>query len=207
MAERDDHSEPPAALGHLRVVELGDTPAAYASRLLADLGADVVKVEPPCGAPERRLPPFAGGVEHVERSLTFLHANTNKRSLALDLDAAGDRDTFTKLLLSSDVLVEATPPGRLESWGITDGWLRETHPGLVTVSLTPFGRTGPYRGYKGSDAIANGAGGFLYGQGDDQRGPCTAPSHLAYQVAGCAAAALAVAAARHRRRTDRKSVV
>ena len=201
MAERDDQREPPAALGHLRVVETGDTPAAYAGRLLADLGADVVKVEPPGGAPERRLPPFAGGIEHVERSLTFLHANTNKRSLALDLAAARDRDTFTKLLLSSDILVEATPPGRLESWGITDGWLREAHPGLVTVSLTPFGRTGPYRGYKGSDAIANGAGGFLYGQGDDRRGPCTAPSHLAYQVAGCVAAALAVAAARHRRRT------
>ena len=68
MAEREDHREPPAALGHLRVVELGDVPAAYAGRLLADLGADVVKVEPPRGAPERRLPPFAGGVKHVDLS-------------------------------------------------------------------------------------------------------------------------------------------
>ena len=201
MADPENGSEPSAALAHLRVVELGDVPAAYAGRLLADLGADVIKVEPPGGAPERRLPPFAGGVEDLERSLTSLHANTNKRSLVLDLSAEGDRDVFTKLLLSADVFVEATPLGRLESWGYTDAWLEENCPALVTVSMTPFGRTGPYRHYKSSDAITNGAGGFLYGQGDDQRGPCTAPSHSAYQVAGCVAATLAVAGVRHRRRS------
>ncbi len=201
MADPENGSEPPAALAHLRVVELGDVPAAYAGRLLADLGADVIKVEPPGGAPERRLPPFAGGVEDAERSLTSIHANTNKRSLVLDLSAEGDRDTFTRLLLSADIFVEATPLGRLESWGYTDAWLEENCPALVTVSMTPFGRTGPYRHYKTSDAITNGAGGFLYGQGDDQRGPCTAPSHSAYQVAGCVAATLAVAGVRHRRRS------
>ncbi len=201
MADRQNGTDPPAALGHLRVVELGDVPAAYASRLLADLGADVIKVEPPGGAPERRLPPFAGGVEGIERSLTSAHANTNKRSLVLDLSAAPDRDTFTRLLLSADVFIEATPLGRLEEWGFTDPWLEEACPALVTVSMTPFGRTGPYRYYKSSDAITNGAGGFLYGQGDDERGPCTAPSHSAYQVAGCVAATLAVAGVRHRRRS------
>ncbi|MCY4487382.1 MAG: CoA transferase [Deltaproteobacteria bacterium] len=200
MAEHEIEHQAPAALAHLRVVELGDVPAAYAGRLLGDLGADVIKVEPPEGAPERRLPPFAGGVAGVERSLTFLHANTNKRSLVLDISAAGDRDTFTKLLLSADVFIEATPVGRLEEWGFTDAWLEANHPGLVTVSLTPFGRTGRYRHYKSSDAITNGAGGFLYSQGDDQRGPCTAPSHSAYQVAGCVAATLALAGVRHRRR-------
>ena len=201
MADRESATEPPAALAHLRVVELGDVPAAYAGRLLADLGADVIKVEPPGGAPERRLPPFAGGVEDAERSLTSIHANTNKRSLVLDLSAEGDRDTFTRLLLSADIFVEATPLGRLEACGFTDAWLEENCPALVTVSMTPFGRTGPYRHYKTSDAITNGAGGFLYGQGDDQRGPCTAPSHSAYQVAGCVAATLAVAGVRHRRRS------
>ena len=201
MAERDDRPEPSAALSHLRVIELGDVPAAYAGRLLGDLGADVIKVEPPEGAPERRLPPFAGGVEDIERSLTSIHANTNKRALVLDLSTPGDREVFTKLLLSADVLVEATPLGWLESRGFTDAWLEETCPGLVTVSMTPFGRTGPYRHYKTSDAITNGAGGFLYGQGDDERGPCTAPSHSAYQVAGCVGATLAVAGVRHRRRS------
>ncbi len=201
MAEQESEREPTAALAHLRVVELGDVPAAYAGRLLADLGADVIKVEPPGGAPERRLPPFAGGVAGPERSLTSIHANTNKRSLVLDLSVSGGRDTFTRLLLSADVFIEATPLGRLEEWGFTDTWLEENHPALVTVSMTPFGRTGPYRHYKSSDAITNGTGGFLYSQGDDERGPCTAPSHSAYQVAGCVAATLAVAGVRHRRRS------
>ena len=191
------------ALSHLRVVELGDIPASYATRLLADLGADVIKVEPPGGDPNRWLPPFAADIEHAERSLTFINANTNKRSIVLDLGNSADRDIFSKLLGSADLFVEATPVGRLESLGFNDERLLQIHRGLVTVSLTPFGRTGPYRHYKGSDAIANASGGFLYAQGDDKRGPCTAPSHLAYQMASCLAAALGLAGLRHSRKTGR----
>jgi crotonobetainyl-CoA:carnitine CoA-transferase CaiB-like acyl-CoA transferase len=190
-----------SALSHLRVIELGDIPASYAARQLADLGADVIKVEPPGGDPNRRLPPFAGNIEHPERSLTFINANTNKRGIVLDLSAPADSKIFVALLASADLWIEATPIGHLESLGFTDERLREIHPGLVIVSLTPFGRTGPYRTYKGSDAIANASGGFLFAQGDDARGPCTAPSHLAYQLAGCVAAVLALAGVRHRRRT------
>ncbi|MGH7848541.1 MAG: CoA transferase, partial [Candidatus Binatia bacterium] len=81
------------ALSHLRVVELGDIPASYATRLLADLGADVIKVEPPGGDPNRLLPPFAGNIEDPERSLTFINANTNKRSIVLDLETtSADRE-------------------------------------------------------------------------------------------------------------------
>src|SRR5262250_691207 len=108
------------ALSHIRIVELGDIPASYAARLLADLGADVIKVEPPGGDPNRLLPPFAGGIEHLERSLTFIHANTNKRSIVLDLEHEVDRRTFTKLLASADLLIEATPLGFLEKCGLTD---------------------------------------------------------------------------------------
>jgi crotonobetainyl-CoA:carnitine CoA-transferase CaiB-like acyl-CoA transferase len=169
----------PSALGHVRVIELGEMPAAYAGRLLADLGADVVKVEPPGGDPNRMLPPFAGDIEDKERSLTFIHANTNKRSVVLDLTRLLDRNIFAKLLVSADLLLEATPLGYLDSLGFTDEHLTELNRRLVVVSLTPFGSTGPYRHYKGSDAIANAAGGFLYGQGDDTRGPCTAPCHMA----------------------------
>src|ERR1700756_3113721 len=97
------------ALSHIRIIELGDIPAAYMTRLLADLGADVIKVEPPGGDPNRLLPPFAGDVEHPERSLTFINANTNKRSIVLDLEnSAEDRETFGKLLVSADLFVEAT---------------------------------------------------------------------------------------------------
>jgi crotonobetainyl-CoA:carnitine CoA-transferase CaiB-like acyl-CoA transferase len=187
-----------SALGHLRVIELGDIPASYAARLLADLGADTIKVEPPGGDPNRMLPPFAGNIEHPERSLTFIHANTNKRSIVLDLEnSPADQSVFTKLLASANLFLEATPLGYLEKLGFTDGNLNEVNPRLVTVSLTPFGRTAPYRHYKGSDAIANASGGFLFGQGDDTKGQCTAPSHLAYQVAACVAATLGLAGIRH----------
>jgi crotonobetainyl-CoA:carnitine CoA-transferase CaiB-like acyl-CoA transferase len=190
-----------SALGHLRVVELGDIPASYATRWLADLGADVIKVEPPGGDPNRMLPPFAGNITDPERSLAFIHANTNKRSIVLDLARGTDRDTFTKLLGSANLLVEATPLGYLENFGFDDDIFRQKFPSLVVVSVTPFGRTGPYRHYKGSDAIANATGGFLYGQGDDTKGQCTAPSHLAYQMAGAMAAMLALAGLRHTRVT------
>jgi crotonobetainyl-CoA:carnitine CoA-transferase CaiB-like acyl-CoA transferase len=200
MADRSsDNIE--SALGHLRVVELGDIPASYATRWLADLGADVIKVEPPGGDPNRLLPPFAGGIEDRERSLAFIHANTGKRSIVLDLENSADQEIFSRLLGSAHLLVEATAPGYLEKFSFTDERFENSFPHLVIVSLTPFGRTGPYRNYKGSDAIANAMGGFLYGQGDDKKGQCTAPSHLAYQMAGAMAAALALAGVRHARRS------
>ena len=87
-----------SALGHLRVIELGDIPASYATRQFADLGADVIKVEPPGGDPNRLLPPFAGNIEHPERSLTFINANTNKRSIVLDLERESDREIFANYL-------------------------------------------------------------------------------------------------------------
>src|SRR5207344_2735972 len=100
------------ALSHIRVVELGDIPASYATRLLADLGADVIKIEPRGGDPNRLLPPFAGNIEHPERSLTFINANTNKRGIVLDLeDSSADREVFENLLRSAQLFVEATPLG------------------------------------------------------------------------------------------------
>jgi len=190
-----------SALGHLRVIELGDIPASYAARQLADLGADVIKVEPPTGDPSRLLAPFAGNIVDRERSLTFMHANTNKRSIALDLANGSDREVLVKLLQSAQLLIEATPLGGLEKHGFSDEKFRNDFPHLVIVSITPFGRTGPYRHYKGSDAIANATGGFLFGQGDDNKGQCTAPSHLAYQMAGTMAAMLSLAGVRHARET------
>src|SRR5438309_861066 len=190
------------ALSHIRLIELGDIPASYAARLLADLGADVIKVEPPGGDPNRLLPPFASNIEDPERGLTFINANTNKRSIVLDLQGSStDRGVFAKLLARAHLFIEATPVGDLEGLTFTDEKLKETNPALVTVSLTPFGRTGPYRCYKGSDAIANASGGFLFGQGDNTKGQCTAPSHLAYQMAGGVAAMLALAGIRHARET------
>ncbi|HWP60794.1 MAG TPA: CoA transferase [Candidatus Acidoferrales bacterium] len=196
------HNDQPGALSHLRVIELGDIPASYATRLLGDLGADVIKIEPPGGDSSRRLPPFAGNIAHPERSLAFINANTNKRSIVLDLSgSSADRKVFSRLLASAHLFVEATPFGYLERLGFDEERLQKDYPALVVVSLSPFGRTGPYRRYKGSDAIANACGGFLFGQGDDAKGQCTAPSHQAYQLAACVAATLGLAGVRHARLT------
>jgi crotonobetainyl-CoA:carnitine CoA-transferase CaiB-like acyl-CoA transferase len=201
LRDKED-TQDDSALSHIRVIELGDMPASYAARVLADLGADVIKVEPPGGDPNRSLPPFAGNIEDPERSLSFIHANTNKRSIVLDIEnRSADREIFSKLLASVQLFVEATPWGDLERFGFSDESFRKNFPGLVIVSITPFGRTGPYRRYKGSDVIANASGGFLFGQGDDTKGQCTAPSHLAYQVAASMAATLGLAAIRHARLT------
>jgi crotonobetainyl-CoA:carnitine CoA-transferase CaiB-like acyl-CoA transferase len=198
---RNANTSQDSALGHLRVIEVGDIPASYATRWLADLGADVIKVEPPGGDPNRFLPPFAENIVHPERSLTFVHANTNKRGIVLDLENNSEWEMFLKLLDSADLLVEATALDYFDRLGLSDQRFKDRLPHLVIVSLTPFGRTGPYSRYKGSDAIANATGGFLFGQGDDKKGQCTAPSHLAYQMAGAMAAALALAGLRHARET------
>src|SRR5205823_59685 len=119
----------------------------------------------------------------------------------LDLKHDSDREILAKLLASANLFVEATPLGYLEKFAFDDQRFKKEFSHLVIVSLTPFGRTGPYRHYKGSDAIANATGGFLFGQGDDTKGQCTAPSHLAYQMAGGVAAMLALAGIRYARET------
>src|SRR3990172_1701369 len=149
------------ALSHLRVIELGDIPASYATRLLADLGADVIKVEPPGGDPNRLLPPFAKNIPGPERSLTFLNANLNKRSIILDVKDAHDRSVFEALLTRADIFLEATPVGHLASLGLGENRLKELNPGLVTVSMTPFGQSGPYSGFKGNDAVVAAMSGVM----------------------------------------------
>ena len=190
------------ALSHLRIIEFGDIPAAYATRWLGDLGADVIKVESPGGDPNRHVPPFAGDVPDPERSLTFINANLNKRSIVLDIvDSDADRKTFVNLLAGADALVEATPPGTLESLGLDQETLLSRNPFLVTTSLTPFGQWGPYSGYKGSHAVIEAISGLMSAQGDDTMPPVVTPAHQTYQVASIHAAYLTLAGIRHARLT------
>ena len=191
----------PTALGHVRVVELGGMPAGYAAAYLGGLGADVVKVEPPGGDPNRFLPPFAGDVVDGERSLPFLNANLNKRSIVLDAADRGDAGVLRALIARSDILLEATPPGHLAEAGLGQEVLDALNPGLVTVSLTPFGQRGPYAAYRGGDAVVAAMSGFMTNQGDDTRAPVVPPCQITYQLAAVQAAYLALAGLRHRRRT------
>ena len=130
-------------LSGLRVVELCDEAGELAGKLLGDMGADVVKVEPPEGAHTRGYEPFLGDDPHPERSLYFWHYNTSKRSLALDLARDEGREAFRRLAASADVLVEDQRPGRLAALGLDYADLREGNPGLIHAAITSFGRDDP----------------------------------------------------------------
>jgi crotonobetainyl-CoA:carnitine CoA-transferase CaiB-like acyl-CoA transferase len=138
------------ALSGLSVLELGSMIAApYCAKLLADLGAEVVKVEPPgLGDPARRRGPFPGDVPHLERSALFLYLNTSKRGITLDLESETGRRILRELASRVDLLIEDRPPGELERAGLGHARLSERNPRLITLSITPFGQSGPYRDYR-----------------------------------------------------------
>jgi crotonobetainyl-CoA:carnitine CoA-transferase CaiB-like acyl-CoA transferase len=124
----------------LRIVELASDRAAYAGKLLADLGADVVVVEPPGGHPTRSYGPFADDKPDPERSLWWWYYNTSKRAVVLDLGAPNGAAAFAELVASADVILEGEDPGTLERLGIDHPRFRATRPQLIWVSVTPFGR-------------------------------------------------------------------
>ena len=195
------------ALSHLRVIEYGGMPAAYAAGFMGGLGADVIKVEPPGGDPSRMLPPFAGDIENVERGIPFLNANLNKRSIVLDLNGEGDRSRFSLLVERADVLIDSSSLGYLGSVGLNAKSLEKLNPSLVTVAMTPFGQTGPYSAFAANDAVVSAMAGVVMSQGDDTRAPVVPPCQISYQLAAIHAAYLALGALRHQRRTGNGQVI
>ncbi|MXW24461.1 MAG: CoA transferase, partial [Chloroflexi bacterium] len=140
-----------STLSDLRVIECADGVAGpYCGKLLADLGADVVKVEPPAGDSSRRFGPFAGDRPHLERSGQFLYLNSNKRGITLDLEHAAGIEVLTRLAADADVLILDRPRSQLEALGIDVDALREANEGLVVTVLTPYGFTGPYKDWAGN---------------------------------------------------------
>lgn len=136
-------------LGGVKVVEYCSMVAGpYCAKLLADLGAEVVKVEPPGGEAARQRGPLPGDTPHPEKSALFLYVNTNKLGVTLNLETDKGRELFGELVKRADVLIEDTAPSRSQELGISYGALSAINPRLVMVSITPFGRTGPYRDYK-----------------------------------------------------------
>ena len=160
-------------LDDLRVLELTNSlSGAFCAKLLADQGADAVKIEPPGrGDASRHEPPFIGGEPHPDRSTLFLAFNTNKRSITLDLTTPTGRAIFLRLIAERDIMIESFAPGYLADLGLGFEALQQVNPGLIVTSITPFGQTGPYRGYRSNDLIAQALGGFLYMTGTSERPP------------------------------------
>ncbi len=168
----------------LRVVDLADEKGELAGRLLCDLGAEVIRVEPPEGARSRRLPPFA---PDGKTSLYFATRNAGKRGIVLDLDDADGRQRLHELLADADIAIESFAPGALAERGLAPTALLERHPQLILASITDFGQTGPYRDYQGTDMIGYAMSGMMHRSGIAAKPPLVIPGSLAYDVAGVSA--------------------
>jgi crotonobetainyl-CoA:carnitine CoA-transferase CaiB-like acyl-CoA transferase len=158
----------PLPYAGLRVIEIAVDPAGeLAAMQLAHMGADIVKVEPPGGAPSRHSGPFVDGVADPERSLAHWYYNGNKRSVVLDLADPGGRLQFDALLVDADVLMCSLHPTELRTFGIDLAAIADEHPRLVVVSITPFGLTGPWSDYRSSDLVGLALSGLLVTSGYD----------------------------------------
>ena len=185
------------SLENVRVLELTRNVAGpYAAKLLADQGADVIKLEPPGGDDSRAFGPFPNDEAHPERSGLFLHLNRNKKSIVVDPASAEGSDTIRRLARGADIVLEDYPAGSAEAWGW--GWdiLRADSPALVLTSITPFGQNGPYRDYRGSELTLQAMGGPLITNGHEAREPLKLAGHYAHYHAGMVAAVATLMALR-----------
>ena len=167
--------QPPGPLSGLRVLELADEKGQFCGKLMADLGADLIKIEPPGGEKTRRVGPFLDDIPHWERSLSFWHYNTSKRGITLNLESADGRTLFRRLAANADIILETRVPGYLPSLGLGYDELSALNPRLIMCSLTPFGQTGPWRDYQTSDLLHLGAGGQMASSGYDPEDVADAP--------------------------------
>jgi crotonobetainyl-CoA:carnitine CoA-transferase CaiB-like acyl-CoA transferase len=170
-------------LSGVRVIDFTDGPAGFAGRYLADLGADVVLVEPPEGAASRRAQPQYDG-----HGLRFATAHANKRGVVIDLLAAEGREQLLALTDGADIFLESQPIGRLTGLGLGQQVMRERNPNLVVASVTDFGQTGPYRDYKSSEAVFVALSSLLTRSGAPGREPLLPPGQLATQTAAVSVA-------------------
>src|SRR6185503_11195858 len=190
-AMRDAMSAP---LTHLRVVDLTDLRGALAGRLLADLGADVLKLEPPAGDPDRLRPPFVGGIAGSERSLAFAYRHANKRGAIADLDTRPGRRRLADLCDRADVLLENFDATRRTQLELEPIEVRTRHPHLVHVVMADFGLSGPRAGWRLESLPAFAASGALFPCGFPDKPPCWLPGHAPHDCASAFAAAGALAA-------------
>ena len=194
----------PSALHGVKVLDLTHHIAGpYCTKLLADFGAQVIKIERRGGDPAREMPPFYHDEKHPEKSLLFLYLNTAKRSVTLNLKSDRGIHILRELAKDADILVENFSPRVMPSLEVDFPILQALNPALVMVSISNFGQTGPYRDYKATDMVEYALGGLMYIFGSYDREPLKHAFNQAQFKAGTNAAAAALMALYHQRRTGR----
>lgn len=198
-----EEREKTGLLKEIRVLDLAGEEAGFCSKLLADLGAAVVKVERPGGDPSRWIGPFAGGTPHPEKSLSFLFNHSNKLGITLNLENERGRQLFARLVEKTDVLVESFSPGHLEALGLGYESLCGSNPGLILASVTGFGQTGPRKDFRTCDLVASACGGQMYVSGSPDRTPVKTFGDQSYLTGSLFAAVGILLALQKRRRSGK----
>ncbi len=182
-----DQMRPETMLSPYRILDLTDEKGFLCGRILGDLGADVIKIERPGGDPSRNTGPFYHNDSHRERSLYWWAYNCNKQGITLDLEKEEGREIFQRLVKKSHAVIESSPC-YLNGLGLGYTTLNEVNPGIVMASISPFGRTGPYKDYSAADLTVWAMGGLMFYCGEPDLGPVAISFHQACLHAGGAAA-------------------
>jgi crotonobetainyl-CoA:carnitine CoA-transferase CaiB-like acyl-CoA transferase len=169
--------EPTSFLEGYRVLDLTEETGHLCGKLLGDMGADVIKIEPPEGDAGRNNGPFYKDIPHPERSLNWFFTNLNKRGITLDVETFDGRELFKKLVTTAHFVIESFEPGYMDSLGLGYEELEKLNPGIVMTSITPFGQKGPYAQYKATDLVGVSMGGMtrIYGELDRPPNRISAP--------------------------------
>ena len=186
-------------LSPYRVLDLTDEKGLICGKILGDLGADVIKIEKPGGDTTRNFGPFYHDDPDPKKSLFWFAYNTNKRGITLNLETTDGKGIFKKLVKTADIIVESFKLGYINKLGLGYPVLEKINPGIILISITPFGQTGPYKNWKTSDIVAWALGGYMLSVGDVDRPPVRISHHShAYLQAGAEAAQGAIMAIYHR---------
>ena len=197
-------SDPRSGRGQaLRVVDLSvgvfeGLAGAFCAKMFADFGADVIKAESPEGDPARKLGPFPQDNPGADTGGMFMYLNANKRGVTVEFDSADRLRRLRDLCATADVVVETFPPGHVQTLGLGYDDLEQVNPGVVLVSITPFGQTGPWRDYQATDLVAYAASGQSYVNGSPEREPLKEPGEESCFQAGACAFLGAMTALSHR---------
>ncbi|MGE8688080.1 MAG: CaiB/BaiF CoA transferase family protein [Achromobacter sp.] len=183
-----------AALAGITVLDVAGPLGNYCGKLFADLGARVILVEPPEGAPTRHLEPRIAGRNDPDSSLTFQYQNTNKESIALDLDTAAGQEIFRKLASQASLVIESEQPGVMARRGLDFAALSKLNASLTLTSITAFGQSGPFSHWLATDLTAMGMGGMMYLAGYPDTAPMVACGEQAVGAANVFAGVASMAA-------------
>ena len=158
-------------------MDLTDEKGLLCGKLLGDIGADVIKIEPPGGDAARNIGPFYKDIPHPEKSLFWFFTNLNKRGITLDIETPDGKEIFERLVRSADFVIESFEPGYMESLGLGYEELEKINPRIIMTSITPFGQSGPYAYYKTTDLVGVAMGGLvrIFGELDRPPNRITAP--------------------------------